>query len=164
MIPVFQYNNQAYGGTEYMARGFHKLIAYSLPKLKEYNSIIMPGVIGKFEYLASSPEQSIIWMHNTPIQFGEEFVNSFKSSGVANNIKYIIAISEFSKQEIIRQLGIKPEQVYVIENAIDPLVYDKSKFDNQNIFLQMHYNFEQSQMGLMLDYIVALHEFPPQNL
>ena len=132
MTEPFEWNREAFGGTEYMARNFRELILPHTPKLRNYLSLVIPGVVPSFEQMQRYPGEIIVWIHNTPIQFSPDNLRNLKDKRFLDKVKYFIAVSEFSKQEIINQLGIEPERVFVAPNAVHPLKYNPSKFDKPN--------------------------------
>jgi len=125
----FQYNTQAFGGTEYMGRGFEKHILSNLPKLDNYLCVIAPGTTPTFEEMYASIKPIIFWLHNTPTQFGSDELRFLSDYRFIKNLKYMIVPSESAKLEVIQQTVIPAEKVYVIPNAIDLLKYDPNKFD-----------------------------------
>jgi glycosyltransferase involved in cell wall biosynthesis len=125
----FEWNHQAFGGTEYMAKNFRELILPSVPKFNDYVSIIIPGLMPNFRAIHTSPIDAIVWMHNTPAQFGEAELDSLRNPKFLNKVKYFVTVSKFAKSEIVSQLEIEPERVYVIPNAIHPLKFDPDKFN-----------------------------------
>lgn len=56
----------------------------------------------------------------------------------------IIAVSEFTKQEIVSSYGIKPEKIFVVSNASDVLPMKKSLCANERIRVQKKYNLPES--------------------
>ena len=130
MNEPFEWNPEAFGGTEYMARNFRKLVLPHVPKLRNYICLIAPGLMPNFTEIHKSNLEIIFWLHNTPIQFSESFTDSVQNPKFLNKVKYFIAVSEFSKQEIVKQIGVEPERVVVIPNAIHKLQYKYQKFDN----------------------------------
>lgn len=125
----FQYNTQAFGGTEYMGRGFEKHILSKLPKLDNYLCVIAPGTPPTFEEMYASTKPIIFWLHNTPTQFGENELRFLSDYRFIKNLKYMIVPSESAKLEVIQQTVIPAEKVYTIPNAIDQLKYDSNKFN-----------------------------------
>jgi glycosyltransferase involved in cell wall biosynthesis len=125
----FQYNTQAFGGTEYMGRGFEKNIVFHLPKLDNYLCVMAPGNTPSFEAMYATKKPIIFWLHNTPTQFGEAEHRFLSDARFVNNLKYMIVPSESAKQEVKDQTSIPADKVYVIPNAIDPLKYNPKKFD-----------------------------------
>lgn len=130
MTEPFEWNPQAFGGTEYMARNFKELILPSVPKLRDYLSLIVPGVVPVFENIIKQPKDVIVWVHNTPEQFAPAYFYALKNPKFLEKVKYFIAVSEFSKKEIMRQLEVSSDKVYVIPNAIHPLKYSAEKFES----------------------------------
>jgi len=126
----FQYNVNAFGGTEYMGRGWHQHIASLMPKLDNYLCVIVPGTAPTFEDMFSSDKPIIFWMHNTPTQFGDLEYKFLSDYRFTSKLKYLIVPSESAKREIERDTAIPVEKVVVLPNAIDPLEYDPSKFKN----------------------------------
>lgn len=135
---VFNYNKNFFGGTEYMAINFHKKILPYMPKLKNYDCFIMPGEFAPFVHIEASSKPVIIWMHNTIHQFNLSLIQQFFSKKLLNRLKYIIVVSEFQKQETLKHLSIDESKVIVIPNAIEPLQYEPSKFDNPKTIKLIH--------------------------
>lgn len=129
MEQPFEWNRQAFGGTEYMASNFRQLIAPSIPKLQNYLCLVVPGIVPHFSDIHKSYKEVIMWMHNTPVQFAPEHLDSLRNPKFLDKVKYFIAVSEFAKGQMVEQLGIEPEKVYVIPNAIHPLKYNPAKFN-----------------------------------
>jgi glycosyltransferase involved in cell wall biosynthesis len=130
----FYYHRQYFGGTESMARYFHKNIAQHVPNLKKYLCLILPGEInGSYSNLILQEKQIILWLHNLVDQFGEAMYVLFTDKRFLDKIKYIITVSEYHKQDVIKKTGIDPDKVIVIYNAIDSVENNLSKFDNVKI-------------------------------
>jgi glycosyltransferase involved in cell wall biosynthesis len=130
----FCYKDEYFGGTEYMARYFHQNIAPYVPRLKEYNCLILPGQTDKpyFE-LIYEPKQIIIWLHNLVDQFGFQLYHMFTDKRFLDKVKYIITVSKYHKQDVIKKTGIDPNKVIVIYNAISEIENDINRFDNVKI-------------------------------
>jgi glycosyltransferase involved in cell wall biosynthesis len=130
----FYYHRQYFGGTESMARYFHKNIAQYVPNLKKYLCLILPGEInGSYSNLILQEKQIILWLHNLVDQFGDGMYVLFTDKRFLDKIKYIITVSEYHKQDVIKKTGIDPDKVIVIYNAIDFVENDLSKFNNAKI-------------------------------
>lgn len=129
MNEPFEWNRQENGGTEYMARNFRELVLPHLPKLRDYLCLIVPGVVPYFTDIWNQPKQVIMWMHNTPVQFAPEHLDSLRNPRFLDKVKYFIGVSEFSRQQIIEQLGVSPDKVYALPNAVHPLSYNADKFN-----------------------------------
>ena len=130
----FCYKQDYFGGTEYMARYFHKNVAPYVPQLKKYNCFILPGQTDKAYFeMMYEPKEIIIWLHNLVDQFGIQLYHLFTDKRFINKIKYIITVSEYHKQDVINKTGIDPEKVLVIYNAIDSIDNDLLRFENVKI-------------------------------
>ena len=126
----FSYNEQATGGTEIMAKYFHKNVASYLTELKKYNCLIIPGKINvDYLELINDPKEIIIWLHNLVDQLGQYIYDLFTNKDFLNKVKYIITVSEFHRQDVITKTGINPDKVIVIYNAITPIKNDIKRFD-----------------------------------
>jgi len=138
MTKPFIYNPNAFGGTEYMGRGWHKTIVSYMPKLKNYDAYIIPGITPNMEDIAKSDKQLIVWMHNTPQQFDEYHLQILKNPKFLEKVKYFIVPSEHHKRLTLEEIDINPDSIYVIPNALEPLKFNKSKFDNPSQIKLIH--------------------------
>jgi phosphatidylinositol glycan class A protein len=129
MTEPFKWNPEESGGTEYMARNFKEKILPYTPKLRDYLSIVVPGIVPYENDLYNSTKQIIMWIHNTPSQYTEEALAILRNPKFLDKIKYFVAVSESGKQEILNKINIEPERIYVIPNAINPLQYNPIKFN-----------------------------------
>lgn len=129
MTKPFEWNLEESGGTEYMARNFREKILPYMPKLQNYLSVVVPGTVPNEDDLYNSTKQIIMWMHNTPSQYTGNALNILRNPKFLDKIKYFVAVSESGKQEILNQINIEPERIYVIPNAINPLRYNPVKFN-----------------------------------
>lgn len=158
MTTPFKYNPQAFGGTEYMGRGFEKNIAPHMPKLKNYFCAIAPGVENSFNQLLNAFKPIIFWMHNTPIQFGPEGKDFLSTPEFLAKLAYIVVVSESAKKEVLEQTKVPAEKIYVIPNAIDPLVYDSSKFDNLKQIRLIHTSSMDRGFDILMNGLTKIDE------
>lgn len=158
MTEPFEWNRQANGGTEYMARNFRDIILPHTPKLRDYLSLIIPGLLPNPIDIINQPKKVIMWVHNTPEQFSPMHFNSLKNPKFLEKVKYFIAVSDFSKQEIIKQLGVESERVYVLPNAIHPLKYDSSKFNKPNKVKLINTSSPDRGMDVILNSVTMISE------
>jgi len=128
----FQYNPNAFGGTEYMGRGFEQKILPFMPKLDNYLCIIVPGTVPSYNEIFNSDKPILFWMHNTSYQFGEDERKFLSDPKFHDKLKYLIVVSEFQKQETIKDVGIPADKIIVIPNAIEALKYEPVKFSKVN--------------------------------
>lgn len=143
------YNPQAFGGTEYMARGFIEKISDYVPKFDDYRSLVFPGLTLPYEQLLDGTP-TILWLHNLVDQFGEEAKQLLTNPKFLDSLKYLIVVSEFAKQKTVEQTGINPEKVVVIQNAIEPIEYNKNKFRNVKKPVIMHCSSPERGMEILL--------------
>lgn len=129
MSQSFNYTKDVFGGTEYMGRGWHKHVAAHVPKFDNYLSLIIPGVTPSPQELFTSSKEIIVWMHNTPQQFDLDKLAVLRNPEFLKRLKCFVVPSEEHKRLVLLEISIKPEQIYVIPNALDPLTYNPSKFD-----------------------------------
>jgi len=154
----FNYTKEVFGGTEYQAKYFHKHILKKLPKLNNYFSIIAPGVSPNYEFILGQPKQIILWLHNSPKQFRKEHYDFIKSPEFADKLKYIIALSESEKREIIEQTGISEEKIYLIPNGFTPLKYNPRKFDNPSKIKLINTSSPDRGLDVLLNAVTKVDE------
>lgn len=157
-FPIFDWNRNAFGGTEYMVTTFHKKIAPDLPKLKNYQCFVMPGNMPDMQFIEASDKSIILWMHNTIYQFSQQLINLFFTNRIIPKIKYIIVVSEFQKQETIKHLGVPEDKIVVIPNAIEPLKYNPEKFDSPKQIKLIHTSTAERGTHILLNAIKEIDE------
>jgi glycosyltransferase involved in cell wall biosynthesis len=126
---VFEYSKEHYGGTEYMAKTFHKEILPHMFNLNNYDCMVMPGSMFTLEGLLKQDKESIIWMHNLPSQYQRELMVVLKNPKFQDKVKYIVVPSEAHKVEVNKEINIPLEKIYVIPNAIQPTESDLGRFE-----------------------------------
>jgi len=152
----FYYYKQYFGGTEYMARYFHENVAQHVPNLKKYLCLILPGETDRKYYsLILQEKEIILWLHNTIDQFADGMYVLLTDKRFLNKIKYIVVVSEYHKEDVIKRTGIDPEKVIVIYNAIKPIKNDLSRFDNVDIPQIIYTSSPEKGLKVVLR---ALHE------
>ena len=148
--PFENYNHQAFGGTEYMAKGFIEKISKDLPKLADYQTYVIPGGVPEDIATLFKGPQTIIWLHNTLDQFNVDVNNLFKSKKFQDNLKYLVVVSDYHKQITIEQSGIDPDKIIVIQNAIEPIAFDANKFNNVDRVQVIHASSPDRGMEVLL--------------
>lgn len=141
-----------------MGRNFRKLILDSVPKLHNYLCLIIPGYMPRLEDTLAFDGEIILWMHNTPVQFGAEPLSYLRHPDFIKKIKYVVVLSEFERQEVANQLGIDKSKIYIIPNAIHPLKYNKAKFDKPNKVRLVNTSSPDRGMDILLDAIKLIDE------
>lgn len=155
-FPIFDWNRNAFGGTEYMVTSFYKKILSSLPKLNNYQCYVMPGNMPELPFVEASDKEIIFWMHNTIYQFNPEMVKKVFNGRIISKIKYIVVVSEFQKQETLKHLPIDESKVVVIPNAIEPLTYDSSKFDKPSKVKIVHTSTAERGTPVLLNALTKI--------
>lgn len=130
MNQPFSFNPAAFGGTEYMARGWHKHIAAFVPKFRNYLSLLIPGNTPNEREMYESNKPIIVWLHNLIEQFDNDKQAILKHPQFLDNVKLFIVPSISHKNILLKELPLKDSQVYVIPNAIEPIEYDAQKYQN----------------------------------
>ena len=126
----FAWNPQAFGGTEYMAKGWLERISDDMPKVKNYLALVAPGINPPIYDFFNSGKQILFWMHNDPSQYGADEQRFLSTPQFAEKLKYIIVPSEYAKARVIAKTTIPESKVYVIPNAIESLNFEPGKFNN----------------------------------
>lgn len=158
MLGTFPYSKDSFGGTEYMGRGWHKYISEYVPKFKNYLSLILPGRVPSDDMLFACKKDIIIWLHNTPEQFDFDKIKILKDKKFYSKVKYFIVPSKEHKKITLEQIPIKPEQVYVIPNAIHPLKYEASKFKNIKQIKLINTSTASRGLDVLYNSIISLKE------
>ncbi len=147
-----------FGGTEYMGRGWHKFIANHMPKLNNYSAYIIPGITPDLQGLISTNKELIIWMHNTPQQFDEDKLAILKNSKFIAKVKYFVVPSEEHKRLTLEEISVEPERIYVIPNALEPLLFNQNKFDNLSTIKLIHTSSADRGLNILVNAIPYIKE------
>ena len=158
MKEPFEWNHEASGGTEYMARNFREKILPYTPKLQNYLSLIVPGFVPSENELYNSSKQIIMWMHNTPSQYSDEALAILRNPKFSEKVKYFITVSELNKKEIINEINVEPERIYVIPNAINSLQYNKNKFNKPNKIKLINASQPERGLEVLLNSLLFIEE------
>lgn len=158
MYEPFNYVKDVFGGTEYMGRGWHQHIADSVPKFKDYLSIIIPGVVPPPAILYSTDKKIICWMHNTPQQFDPDKLRILQNPKFLERIKYFVVPSEEHKKLTLQEITIDPDLIKVIPNAIEPLRYDYNKFEHPKVVKLIHTSSPDRGLDVLLNAVSLIQE------
>ena len=156
MSQAFNYTKDVFGGTEYMGRGWHQHIAAHAPKFDNYLSLIIPGIVPHPDDLYRSDKEMIVWMHNTPQQFELDKLEILRHPEFLKRLKCFIVPSEEHKRLTLLEIPVKPEQIYVIPNALEPLTYDASKFDKPSKIKLIHTSSPDRGLDVLLNAVSEL--------
>ena len=125
----FNYSARFFGGTEYMARYFHKNILPGKNKFYKYQSYIIPGDMPTMKEVIEDERDIIIWLHVYFSQINRDFLFACKDPRFLEKIKYVVVVSEWHKQITKKELNIPDENIFVIPNSFDPLEKNINKFN-----------------------------------
>lgn len=127
----FNYAKDVYGGTEYMAKTWEKLVLPHMVNMEKYLCMIAPGITLDAEGVVKDGRPVIFWLHNTKAQFNPDYVERVLGhKSVIDQIAYIVVPSMWHKIWTAEEMNIPLEKIKVIPNAIFPLTYNPEKFDN----------------------------------
>ena len=137
-----------------MGRGWHQHIATHAPRFNHYLSLIIPGIVPPPEELYKSDKEIIVWMHNTPQQFDLDKLAILRHPEFLKRLKCFVVPSEEHKRLTLLEIPVKPEQIYVIPNALEPLKYDPRKFDKPSQIKLVHTSSPDRGLDVLLNSLV----------
>jgi glycosyltransferase involved in cell wall biosynthesis len=130
-LEPFAYNNQVFGGTEFLAKKLHETVLPFTPKFNNYNCLIIPGQLYEdINYYINSDKELIIWLHVLPNQISYNTQSWFYNKKFTDKIKYIIVVSQFAKEDLIKTTYIDPNKIKVIYNFVEKTEDNFEKFKN----------------------------------
>lgn len=156
--PVFKYSEEHFGGTETMARGFIKNILPDMVNIHKYTNVIIPGHLPDLQTIGIDGSKYIFWIHNNVSQFIPQVGRILNNTHVRKATERIIAVSEYEKSVLIKELGIEPNRVYVIPNAIETIVPKPHKFEDVQKVKIIHASTAERGMGILLDAVPLIEE------
>jgi glycosyltransferase involved in cell wall biosynthesis len=157
-LPTFEYNTQYFGGTESMAKGFIEYILPEMTNIKKYYSVVIPGKLPEIETVGATGDRYIFWLHNTIVQFHPVIKDILTNAAVRRSTEKIVAVSQYERKVLSEELAIDLEKIYVIPNAIKPIVPTPGKFNNIDKVKIVHASAAQRGMELLLDAIPFMQE------
>jgi glycosyltransferase involved in cell wall biosynthesis len=128
----FQYNVEHFGGTEYVARYFHKNILPYKNNFYNYQSFILPGPLPDFKTIIKDTRDIVLWMHNPFFQFDENLLFCVQDTRFLQKLKYIVVVSSWHKEIIKNEIKIDDNKIIIIPNGFDPILKNKNKFNKTN--------------------------------
>jgi len=118
-----------------------------------FNYVIPPGVKGKAAVYIYD------MVYRACPETMEDTTRAYMESNVENSCKradIIVTISEFSKNEIIKYLGVSPERIYVVPCGVDLSVYNPAINDDQVIVVK-------NRLGIKEPYYLYLGTLEPRK-
>ena len=156
--PIFKHDENMFGGTETMARGFMKYVLPDMKNIHKYSNIIIPGHVPDTRTLGIDGSKYIFWIHNNISQFNEQVGNILNNSLVRKATERIIAVSEYEKWVIAGELNIDSNKVYVIPNAIHPVTPTENKFNNIDKVKIIHASSKDRGLRVLLNALPLIEE------
>lgn len=154
-LPLFDYHKDKFGGTEYMVRNVLNKILPDLPKFKNYDCVVVPGL---FDHQRQSSKERIIWVHNYPYEFSNEQLQILIDSAKEERTKFVIVVSETQKAVLVEKFGFPKEKMVVIPNAIYPLEYVPEKFNDVKTVEIVHAAAPERGMEILLSSLKYVEE------
>lgn len=161
MAEIFNYNKQYFGGTEWMAKNFQERVLPDCLKFFNYNTILLPCGSDFFTdcvNIVYSKKETLAWLHNPLDQFNPAIGYLISDPRVLNKIKFLVVVSEWLKNVIVKQTGIDPKKVIVINNAVDSIKYNKDKFKNIDKVKIIHTASPDRAMRVLLESLQYIEE------
>jgi glycosyltransferase involved in cell wall biosynthesis len=156
--PIFKYDENMFGGTETMARGFIKNILPDMINIHKYSNVIIPGHVPDTRTIGIDGSKYIFWIHNNISQFNEHVKNILNNSLVRKATERIVAVSEYEKRVIAGELNIDLNKIYVIPNAIELVTPTSNKFNNIDKVKIIHASSKDRGLQVLLDAVPMIEE------
>lgn len=154
----FVYAKEVYGGTEYMARTWEKLVLPHMVNMEKYLCMIAPGITLDAEGVAKDGRPVIFWLHNTKAQFNPDYIERvLGNQTVLDQIAYIVVPSMWHKIWTAEEMNIPLEKIKVIPNAIFPLTYNPDKFDNIKQVKIVHTSSAYRGLPILMNSLKAIN-------
>lgn len=154
-LPLFDYHKDKHGGTEYMVRNVLSRFLLDLPKFKNYDCVVVPGL---FDHKRKSSKKRIMWIHNYPYEFSDEQLQILIDCANEERTHSVIVVSETQKKNFVEKFNFPKEKMVVLPNAITPLKYDPAKFVNVTKPSLMNTSAPERGMELLLSSIQLVEE------
>jgi glycosyltransferase involved in cell wall biosynthesis len=156
--PIFKYNEVFFGGTETMARGFIKNILPDMTNIRNYYNVIIPGYLPDLETIGTDGSEYIFWIHNNVSQFTGPVGRVLNNNLVRKATKSVIAVSEYEKKVLTKELDMDPNMIYVIPNAIELVKPNPDKFKKIDKVKLIHASTANRGMDILLKAVPLIEE------
>ena len=154
----FLFNFSYSGGTEHMAKTFNNTIAKKLYKLNNYQCIIIPGISTKTVDQVINGQDVILWMHILVKQVSPALKETLYNYKFLEKIKYFVVVSNYQKNELIKELNVNPEKIVVIHNFVNPIKNDIERFKNFDKIKIINKSTSNSGMSIILNSLKQIEE------
>ena len=156
--PVFQYNEAFFGGTETMARGFIKNILPDMTNIHRYTNVIIPGHLPDLQTMGIDGSRYIFWLHNNVSQFIGPVGRLLNNNLVRKATERVIAVSEYEKKVLAKELDMDLSMIYVIPNAIELATPNPDKFKKIDKVKLVHASTAERGMDILLKAVPLIEE------
>jgi len=156
--PVFQYNEAFFGGTETMARGFIKNILPDMTNIHKYTNVIIPGHLPDLQTMGIDGSRYIFWLHNNVSQFIGPVGRLLNNNLVRKATERVIAVSEYEKKVLAKELDMDLSMIYVIPNAIELATPNPDKFKKIDKVKLIHASTAERGMDILLKAVPLIEE------
>lgn len=156
--PIFKYSESHFGGTETMARGFIKNILPEMKNIHNYSNVIIPGHLPDLRNIGIDGSRYIFWLHNNVSQFVGDVERVLGNHLVRKATERYIAVSEYEKKVLMQELNVESEKVYVIPNAIEPVIPNPNKFKKIDKVKLIHASTAERGMDVLLKAVPLIKE------
>lgn len=156
--PVFQYNEAFFGGTETMARGFIKNILPDMTNIHKYTNVIIPGHLPDLQTIGIDGSRYIFWLHNNVSQFIGPVGRLLNNNLVRKATERVIAVSEYEKKVLAKELDMDLSMIYVIPNAIELATPNPDKFKKIDKVKLIHASTAERGMDILLKAVPLIEE------
>ena len=155
---IFKYNESYFGGTETMARGFFSNIFSEMKNIHNYKCVIIPGYLPEITTWGADGKKTILWIHNIIGQFTPNVRRLLENTAIKNSTEHYIAVSEYQKNVVSKELDIPLNKIKVIPNAIDLITPTPGKFDNIDRVKIIHASSKERGLQILLEAIPLIEE------
>jgi glycosyltransferase involved in cell wall biosynthesis len=155
---IFKYNESYFGGTETMARGFFSNIFSEMKNIHNYKCVIIPGYLPDITTWGADGKKTILWIHNIIGQFTPDVRRLLENTAIKNNTEHYIAVSEYQKNVVSKELDIPLNKIKVIPNAINLVTPTPGKFDNIDKVKIIHASSKERGLQILLEAIPLIEE------
>jgi glycosyltransferase involved in cell wall biosynthesis len=160
-VPIFNFNQNFVGGTEYQCKIFHEKILPTSLNFEKYLCMVLPGINVEDDYVEKYEGEILFWMHCLPSQFDKKVTEKFfNGNEISDKIKYIIVPSNWTKAKFIEETGFPAEKIQVINNGINTLQYNPNKFKDVKKVKIIHNSGNGRGMVVLLNALKYIkHDF-----
>ena len=155
---VFKYNEAFFGGTETMARGFIKNVLPEMTNIHKYTNVIIPGHLPDPQTIGIDGSRYIFWLHNNISQFVGYVGRMLNNKLVRKATERVIAVSEYEKKVLAKELDMDLNMIYVIPNAIDLATPNPDKFKKIDKVKLIHASTAERGMDVLLKAVPLIEE------